>query len=115
MVHAKHQKIRFQDSPDGKTVIELADELKEIKGIGQVNIDLHASSISVEYDLLKVSQYDIEERMVEVGFVLDNGLWQKFKRGWAHFAEENERDNLTAKPHSCCEDPTEKHRGKGLK
>ncbi len=115
MSQTKHQKIRFQEGPNGKNMIELADELKGVKGISQVNVDFKENNVSVEYDLLKVSQHDIEQRMMEVGFVLDNGFWQKFKRGWAHFAEENERDNLTARPSSFCEDPTEKHRSKGLK
>lgn len=115
MSHTKHHEIRFQERPDGKTMIELADELKEVKGISQVNMDFKENNVSVEYDLLKVSQHDIEKRMMEAGFVLDNGLWQKIKRGWTHFTEENERDNLTTRPSSCCEDPTEKHREKGLK
>lgn len=115
MSHIKHHKIRFQEGPNGKNMIELADELKGVKGISQVNVDFKDNNVSVEYNLLKVSQYDIEKRMVEVGFVLDNGFWQKFKRGWAHFAEENERDNLTATHSSCCEDPTQKNKRKSLK
>jgi copper chaperone CopZ len=111
----KHQKIRFQEGPNNKSMIELADELKGIKGVHQVSIDFQESNVSVEYDLLKVSQHDIENKMVKIGFALDNGFWQKFKRGWAHFTEENERDNLTTNPHSCCEDPTQQNKRKPLK
>ena len=115
MSQTKHQKIRFQEGPNGKNMVELADELKMIRGINQVRLDFKENNVSVEYDLLKVSEEDIEKKMAEMGFVLNSGLWQRFKRGWIHYAEENERDNLRAKPHSCCEDPTEKNKRKSLK
>lgn len=115
MSNTKHHKIRFQERPDGKTMVELAEELKMIKGINQVSLDFKENNVSVEYDLLKASEGGIEKKMAEMGFVLDNGLWQRFKRGWTHYTEENERDNLKAKPHSCCEDPTEKNKRKSLK
>ncbi len=108
MSNIKHNSIRLQDCPVDRRPEELEGELRKITGVKQVKVNLGNRSISIEYDLLKVTQEDIEKRIMDLGLVLDMGLWQRFKRGWIHFTEENERDNLTAKAHSCCEDPTEK-------
>ncbi|MFQ5901005.1 MAG: heavy-metal-associated domain-containing protein [Thermodesulfobacteriota bacterium] len=110
MYNIKHHRIRFQDRPAKKTIVELEDELKRIKGVNKVNVDFEKGEVFVEYDLMKIFEMDIEKKMVEMGFVLDSCMGQRLKKGWIHFTEENERDNLKTKPTSCCSDPTEKHR-----
>ncbi len=110
MAHIKHRKIRFKKTSEGKSREELVEVLKGLKGVTDARIDHDKKEVSIEYDLLKTSQQEIERLMVDHGFVLDDGIWERFRRGWIHFTEENDRDNLTAKAHSCCEDPTEHHR-----
>ena len=110
MSNIKQHRIRFKDGSMEKRITELEELLKGIKGVRKVNVDSGKCEILVEYDLIKVTQKDIEKSIVGMDFLLDNGLWQRFRRGWVHFTEENERDNLASKPTSCCEDPTEKHK-----
>lgn len=115
MSNIKRKNIRFQKEPADKTPERLEEELKKIKGVNKAEVDFGSGEISVEYDLLNVTQEDIERHIINLGFVLDMGLRERFKRGWIHFTEENERDNLLTKPHSCCTDPTESHESRERK
>lgn len=115
MAKIKHHRIRFQERPMEKATVELEEELRGLKGVNKVNVDFEKGEVSVKYDLIKVSELDIEKKMVDLGFVLDSGLWERFKRGWVQFTEENEKDNLTAEHTSCCSDPTEKYGAKEQK
>lgn len=102
MTTLKHHHIKFKQVP-GRTALELAPFLKEMKGINRVVVEMDKCDAFVEYDLEVCKEEDIEKSMVEAGFVLDEGIMQKLKRGWIHYTEENELDALETKPHSCCD------------
>jgi len=46
---------------------------------------------------------DIERCMVETGFVLEDSLMERLKRGWIHFTEENEQAEFKHKAAACCD------------
>jgi len=79
--------------------------LCERDGIVEVQIDRQRKVISVEYDLMKVTFEEIEKWLVDSEIFISNGLFDRWKRGWTRFTEQNELDNLSAKPTSCCDDP----------
>lgn len=97
----KHHHIRFKEVPDYGGVEEWESELKGINGVTWVGIDVDKNDIYVEYELEKCCEEAIEHWMVKSGFVLDDSFLQKLKRGMIHFTEENARENLSTKPHSC--------------
>ena len=59
--------------------------------------------LSAEYDLQNCREEDIERCMVEMGFELEDNLMERLKRGWIHFTEENEQDELKHKAPACCD------------
>jgi len=109
-----HHHIRFKECP---AHLENGQEevIREIKGVTNVKIDKEKGDVSVEYDLNKCMETDIEEAMVNAGFVLDNGFMQKLKRGYIHYTEDNERENLHHTPSSCCDTDEIERKRKELK
>lgn len=81
------------------------DVLCEKNGILDVRFDEQRKVISVEYDLLKVTFEEVEKWLADLEIFFSKGLFDRWKRGWAKFTEQNELDNLSAKPTSCCDDP----------
>jgi copper chaperone CopZ len=84
------------------------DYLGKKEGISAVNVDSQEGFVMVEYDLKKINFETIEKSIERLGFGLSKKIKEKFKRGMAKFTEQNELDNLTAAPSSCCEDPKER-------
>lgn len=97
-----HHHIRFKECA-ALPSNEQEEVIKEIKGVKKVKIDKEKGDVFVEYDLSKCMEADIEEAMINAGFVLDSGFMQKLKRGYIHYTEENDRENLHHKPGSCCD------------
>lgn len=99
----RHHHIRFKKCPAEGSAKEWESQICEINGVARVEIDTDNKDIFVEYDLEKCCEEAIENWMAEMGFVLDDSFMEKIKRGIIHFTEENARENLRAKPHSCCD------------
>ena len=101
MAILKYHHIRFKASPAGSPA-EWESELREVRGVTEVSIDAAKSDVFVEYDLALCCEEAIERWMVHEGFVLDDRLVERLKRGWIHYTEENEIDALKIIPHSRC-------------
>ncbi|MFQ5354422.1 MAG: heavy-metal-associated domain-containing protein [Thermodesulfobacteriota bacterium] len=100
MDNMRHHRIRFTSL--GDKLKDPAGGLKRLKGVKRVEIDEEAKEVFVEYNLLKCSEADIEKKMIDEGFVLDNSLGQRLKRGWLHYTEDNEQEAMRAEPKPCC-------------
>ena len=81
------------------------DALCKKNGITEVLIDEQKMVISVEYNLLKVNFTEIEKWLECSDISFSKGLFERWKRGWAKFTEQNEFDNFSERPTSCCDDP----------
>lgn len=99
----KHHHIKFKESPEKGNQIEWESEIKKIKGIKRVTIDIEKGDLFAEYDLLECREDAIERWMLEAGFILDESFKEKLKRGWIHFTEENEQAELKSGPAPCCD------------
>ena len=104
----KKRKIVVTGMGDQVTPIRIKDFLDKKTGIIALNINTQKGFVRVEYDLRKINFETIEKFIKELGFKLSKKITEKFKRGMAKFTEQNELDNLGAKPSSCCSDPKEK-------
>ncbi len=102
MSDLKRHHIRFKRAPDG-TMAEWGSGFENLEGVSRVDIDLKMGDVVVEYDLRKCKEEDIEQLMTEMGFVLEDSLLWRLKRGWIHYTEDNEVDAMKTKPHSCCD------------
>lgn len=103
MAVLRRHRIKFKSAPEYGGPGEWESGLKEIPGMTGVTIDLEKRDIHIEYDLELCCEEAIENLIGKAGFVLDDSFIQRFKRGLIHYTEENARENLASKPHSCCD------------
>lgn len=104
----KKRKIAVVGIKDQLNVNKIKNDLREKIGIIEVDVDEAKGYVEVEYDLRKINFEKIEKSIDKMGIDLSKKITEKLKRGMAKFTEQNELDNLTATPSSCCEDPREK-------
>lgn len=88
-------------TPDEIKVIEV--NLLALMGVTEVTIQ--GDRLQISYDLMQVTQLRIEQALNELAVMLDNGWWQRLRRGAVHNAEENELSNLASAPGACCNRP----------
>jgi copper chaperone CopZ len=81
--------------------------LSEVDGIKAVKAD-KTGSVYVEYNLRRINLEAIEKIISDLNYEITNGFFNRLKREWIHFTEQNERDNLSSVSYSCCVDPTER-------
>ena len=103
----KKRKIAFVEKKDQESLNKIKEYLNKKTGMIAVDVESQKGFVGVEYDLRKINFETIEKSIEELGFSLSQKITEKFKRGMAKFTEQNELDNLTAVPSSCCEDPKE--------
>jgi len=106
MDNMRHHRIRFKNY--GDKLKDPAGAIKRLDGVVHVEIDNEIKEVAVEYDLLKCTEADIETKMKEEGFTLNEGLTQRLKRGWLHYTEDNEQEAMRAEPKPCCTIETKK-------
>ncbi len=99
----KQHHITFKSVPSSGGIDEWKIRIKKCKGITDLRIDVENKDLVAEYDLQNCREEDIERRMVEIGFELEDSLLERLKRGWIHFSEENEQAELKHKAPSCCD------------
>ncbi len=102
MAIIKCRHIRFKKAPSGRSE-RLEELIRQVNGVLKARVDVDRKEVYVEYDLLKCCQEAIEHWMEKNGFSLDESFLERFKRGWIHYTEENERDALESEAHSCCD------------
>ncbi len=79
---------------------ELADKvfdyIEAMMGIQYVEV--HDDCIEITYDLLQVTESQLEQTISEAGAVLGESLTEKIRRAFVHFMEETEAETLEARP-----------------
>ena len=103
----KKRKIAVAGIKNQESLNKIKEYLNKKTGMIAVDVESQKGFVRVEYDLRKINFETIEKFIEELGFSLAQKITEKFKRGMAKFTEQNELDNLTAVPSSCCEDPKE--------
>ncbi len=86
---------------------DIADRIKKVlygmMGVWQVDISEHC--ITIHYDLVMATSKQVEAALEEAGLSLGGGWVERLKRGWMHYTEENELDNMAASDMACCNRP----------
>ncbi len=80
--------------------------LSEMMGIREVVIS--GANVSITYDLLEATAMQIEHTFEKAGAKLGSGWAGQLKRGWIHYTEENELDNLASTDAACCNKPPQR-------
>lgn len=95
---------------EGPLSDEQAENVKqalfELMGIAEVCID--GRRVEVCYDLLQARAVQVEEAITAAGARLGSGWPERLKRGWLNYTEENELEQLAARPAACCSRPPAK-------
>jgi YHS domain-containing protein len=66
------------------------------------NIRVEGDRLSIDYNLLEVTVGQIEATLVRAGALMGSGWSERLKRGWIHYTEETELDNLATGESACC-------------
>ncbi len=99
----KKRTIRLAKAPDEAGVVLLASCLSDMMGVKEVAVE--GEKIQITYDLLQVTEAQIEKTLDEIGVQLGDGWLERLRRGWVNESEEVELDNLTAPSKHCCNKP----------
>ena len=103
----KNRKLKVEGMTCDRCESNIEKNLSQLDGVLNVKAD-KSGSIEVDYNLMKVGINGLEKAIRESGFNMPNGFFVKFFRGWAAFTEQNEVDNMSHTPHSCCSIPAKK-------
>ncbi len=85
---------------------QLNDALRQMMGVRDVRVN--GREISVTYDLLEDTAEQVEQALADAGAAFGSGWAERLKRGWVHYTEETELDNLAAGDAACCNKPPAK-------
>lgn len=99
----KQRTILLQQAPDKATCQKISDQLLRLMGIQSVTIT--NKNIVICYDLLHVTALQIEQALLQIEAVLEMKWYHQLQRGWIHYIEEIELDNLAAPIPPCCNQP----------
>ncbi len=99
----KKRTLHLAEPPDEEVTKLLTSYLMDLMGVKQVSVE--SERLHISYNLLQVTEAQIEEALTEAGLQLDDSWRERLRRSWVHDTEEIELKNLTAKPGSCCNKP----------
>ncbi|MGB4468108.1 MAG: hypothetical protein WBH99_01480 [Azovibrio sp.] len=90
----KQREILFSKFPPGQ-LPEAADHLEQVEQV-EVALKLDKRAIEVAYDLRQHTLEELETRLRDRGFHLDNTLMSKLMRALIHYVEDTQLHNLGA-------------------
>ncbi|WP_157669686.1 hypothetical protein [Chitinibacter sp. GC72] len=94
----KHREIVFSAQPLDQAS-QAARLLNRIPGV-ESQVFASQNRISVQYHIDEHTLIELETRLQEAGFHLDNSILQKIKRALAHYCEEVHYDNRAIPEHN---------------
>ncbi len=90
----KRRAIHLTTPLDSEVSALLVPYLKEMMGVKMVIVE--GDTISITYDLLQVTESQIEKALGEIGLQLGGSWLEQLRRAWVDNSEEIELDNLAA-------------------
>ncbi len=79
----------------------ITESIEALIGVDTVMLDLPTGVLDVHYDASKRQFDDIVEIVEHGGSMLSTSRWQRFKRGWYRYFDQNIKENASQKPWSC--------------
>jgi len=99
----KRRSLSLDQAVEGALQEQLVHAIKKMMGVRDVQVN--GREVSITYDMLEVTAEQIERSLGNAGAVLGTGWGARLQRGWAHYTEENELDNLASGKAACCNKP----------
>jgi len=88
----KKRLLHLAESPDNEVATLLTSYLAELMGVKKVVVE--GERLHIGYNLLQVTEAQIEEALTEVGLQLDESWREKLRHSWVRNTEEVELKNL---------------------
>lgn len=98
VVVLKKRKLKLAEPLPQEVTTQFIEYIEAMMGIH--SIEINKNSITIVYDLLQVTETQIEKKITEAGIVLGDNLTEKIRRAFVHFTEETEVESLEARPGS---------------
>ena len=70
--------------------------------MGMKELEFKQKATTVTYDLMQLTEAQIEAALSEAGVVLGQAWMECLKRAWVDHIEQNELDNLASGSAACC-------------
>lgn len=77
----------------------LAEAVGAMMGVKAIEIQNDNMVMTITYDLIQATADQIEAKMADVGAKLGEGWAERLRRGFVHYMEECEVENLEVRPH----------------
>lgn len=90
----KHRRLKLDEPLPDELAQRTISHIKEMMGIERIEIKV--DTIDIRYDLLQVTEVQIESALAEVGATLDHGWSERLRRSFVHCFEETEISSLEA-------------------
>lgn len=75
--------------------------VESLIGVDSVSLDLARGKLDVHYDASKRQLDDIIEIVEHEGSALNESRWQRLKRSWYRYFDQNIKENAAQKPWRC--------------
>ncbi|MBP0048565.1 cation transporter [Marinobacterium sp. AK62] len=79
----------------------LANEIDQLYGVDSVSWEPDKSVLRFAYDATHCNLDIVEALVREKGAAFADGWWNRVKRNYYRFVDENMRDNASHEPHCC--------------
>jgi len=99
----KDRTLHLAEPPPREVDDLLTSYLKDLMGVKEAFIE--GDRLRIRYDLMQVTEAQIEKALKEAGLKLDESWRERLRRSWMQNTEEIELENLSSKPSSCCNRP----------
>jgi len=94
----KTRTIKLAESLPRELADKVVDYIEAMMGIQYVEV--HEDCVEITYDLLQVTESQIEDAIAEAGAALGDDWTEKLKRAFVHYIEDTEAISLEAHPGS---------------
>lgn len=76
-------------------------KIEPLIGVNSVSFNVDTGALDVDYDASKRQLDDIVDVVKQHGCGLSDGRWQRLKRGWYRYFDQNVKENAAQKPWRC--------------
>ena len=88
----KHRRLKLDEPVPDDLAQRVITHINVMMGIGHIAIK--GDTIDIQYDLVQVTEAQIESALAEVGATLDHSWSERLRRAFVHYFEETEISSL---------------------
>ena len=94
------RKLKLKPGNSG-ILYQAIEEIDHLYGIDSISFDERKRMLNMAYDATRLCIDGIENILGKHSIEIDQGWWNRFKKGHYRFVDQNIKDNLSSEPWSC--------------